>query len=202
MQWKQTENIKSPQTWVIEWYGTTFLLNSLMRHGDTNFGMSFMEQTMLSAMSTIALLSISLTHSFLTEECWSYDTFKCILLHHNVDMQGKFYWNIKVAWHLTGTMPWLSQWWIWYMTSYGIPGNNDKVGSDTHLLRKWHVAWSAPSHYLNQCWHIVNWSFRNILQWIIIEIHTFFVKENIFKNIVGKMVAILSCPNVLIYRYQ
>ena len=27
------------------------------------------------------------------------------------------------------------------------------------------VAWWAPSHYLNQCWNIVNWTLRNKLQW-------------------------------------
>ena len=26
-----------------------------------------------------------------------------------------------------------------------------------HWLKWWHVAWRAPSHYLNQCWLIVNW---------------------------------------------
>ena len=26
-------------------------------------------------------------------------------------------------------------------------------------------AWSVPSHYLNQCWDIVNWTLRNKLQW-------------------------------------
>ena len=27
------------------------------------------------------------------------------------------------------------------------------------------VAWTAPSHYLKQCWNIVNWTLRNKLQW-------------------------------------
>ena len=26
-------------------------------------------------------------------------------------------------------------------------------------------AWTPPSHYLNQCWFIVNWTHRNELQW-------------------------------------
>ena len=34
-----------------------------------------------------------------------------------------------------------------------------------HWFRQWLVTWSAPSHYLNQCWNIVNWTFRNKLQW-------------------------------------
>ena len=34
-----------------------------------------------------------------------------------------------------------------------------------HWFRYWLVAWSAPSHYLNQCWNIINWTPRNKLQW-------------------------------------
>ena len=30
------------------------------------------------------------------------------------------------------------------------------------------VVWSIPSHYLNQCWNIVNLAFRNQLQWNVI----------------------------------
>ena len=33
-----------------------------------------------------------------------------------------------------------------------------------HWFRWRLVAWVAPSHYLNQCWHIVNWTPRNIFQ--------------------------------------
>ena len=43
--------------------------------------------------------------------------------------------------------------------------------------------WPAPSHYLNQCWNIVNFSE------ILIEIHTF-----PFENAIWKMAAILSKP--------
>ena len=35
----------------------------------------------------------------------------------------------------------------------------------------------VPSHYLNQCWNIVNWTIRNKLQWILIEIHTLSFKK-------------------------
>ena len=43
------------------------------------------------------------------------------------------------------------------------PGHNDlthwgrKLGH-RHWFRKWFVACSAPSRYLNQCWLIVNWT--------------------------------------------
>ena len=32
-------------------------------------------------------------------------------------------------------------------------------------FREWLVACSVPSHYPNQCWHIVNWTLGNKLQW-------------------------------------
>ena len=35
--------------------------------------------------------------------------------------------------------------------------------SGQHEFRKWLVAYSAPSHYLNQCWVIVNWTLRDKL---------------------------------------
>ena len=33
-----------------------------------------------------------------------------------------------------------------------------------HWFRQWLVAYSAPSHYLNQCWNTVNLTLRNKLQ--------------------------------------
>ena len=34
-----------------------------------------------------------------------------------------------------------------------------------HWFRQWLVAYSAPSHYLNQCQLITNWTHGNKLQW-------------------------------------
>ena len=48
------------------------------------------------------------------------------------------------------------------------------------------LAWSAPSHYLNKCWNIVNWTPRNKLQWIINRNSYIFVQENAFENVVWK----------------
>ena len=36
---------------------------------------------------------------------------------------------------------------------------------DYHWFMQWLVAYSAPSHYLNQWWLIVNWTLRNKVQW-------------------------------------
>ena len=45
-------------------------------------------------------------------------------------------------------------------------GNLTIIGSDN--------GWSAPSHYLNQCLNIVDWTLRNKLQW------NFYRNSNIF----------------------
>ena len=49
-----------------------------------------------------------------------------------------------------------------------------------------------PSHYLNQCWNIVNWTLTYKLQWNIDQNSCIFIQENAFKNAICKMVAVLS----------
>ena len=41
---------------------------------------------------------------------------------------------------------------------------------------------TAPSHYLNQCWLIVNWTLRNKLQWNFNWNSKVFIDENKFEN--------------------
>ena len=58
-----------------------------------------------------------------------------------------------------------------------------------------------PSHYLNQCWLIVNWTARNKFQWNFNQNTTVFIWENRFENSVYNMVAILSrtqCDSVIL----
>ena len=62
-------------------------------------------------------------------------------------------------------------------------GNWVSIGSGNGL---------SPSHYLNQCWLIVNWTLRNKLQWNSSRNTKFFIHENAFENVVCEMVAILS----------
>ena len=59
-------------------------------------------------------------------------------------------------------------------------------------FRLWLVAYSAPSHYLNQSWVIVNWTIGNKLQWNFYQNTKLFLHENVFQNIVCEMAAILS----------
>ena len=58
-----------------------------------------------------------------------------------------------------------------------------------------HLA-GTPSHYLNQCWYIVNWTLGHKLQWNLNPNLYIFIQEfqNAFENGVWKMVSVLSQP--------
>ena len=45
--------------------------------------------------------------------------------------------------------------------------------SGEHWFRRWLVAYSAPTHCLNQFWVVVNWTFRNKLHWNFNKIQNF-----------------------------
>ena len=51
-----------------------------------------------------------------------------------------------------------------------------------------------PSHYLNQCWNIINWIPRNKLQLNLNRNLYIFIQENAFENVIWKMAAILVQP--------
>ena len=67
------------------------------------------------------------------------------------------------------------------------------IGSDNcwGWFRQWLVAWFASSHYLNQCWNIVNSKFRNKFQWNVKPISYIFFQWNTFENVVCEMAASL-----------
>ena len=54
--------------------------------------------------------------------------------------------------------------------------------------------WTAPSHYLNQCWNIVNWTLRNKLQWNYSLNSNIFFQKNALENVVCIIVSISSRP--------
>ena len=66
--------------------------------------------------------------------------------------------------------------------------------SNQHWFRQWHVAWTVPSHYLNQYWNIVKWTLRNKFQWNFNQNSNISIQENAFENVVCKMASILSQP--------
>ena len=61
------------------------------------------------------------------------------------------------------------------------------IGSDNGF-----VAYSAPSHYLKQCWDFVNWNLRKKLRRNFNQNKKHFIHENASENIVSEMAAILS----------
>ena len=54
-----------------------------------------------------------------------------------------------------------------------------------------------PSHYLNQCWNIVNWTLRNKLQWNFNPNSYIFIQLNTFENVICRMASILSRPQFI-----
>ena len=56
------------------------------------------------------------------------------------------------------------------------------------------LVFPAPSHYLNQCWNIVNWILRNKPQWNFNWNSNIFIQEMAFENVVCKIASILSQP--------
>ena len=52
-----------------------------------------------------------------------------------------------------------------------LPLVSHTCGSESghHWFRQCFVVYSAPSHYLNQYWAIVNWTLRNKLLWIFFQ---------------------------------
>ena len=62
--------------------------------------------------------------------------------------------------------------------------------SGQHWFRYGLVAYLAPSHYLNQCWVIVNWTPENKFQWNLNRNFSF--EKMHLKLLFAKMAAILS----------
>ena len=64
--------------------------------------------------------------------------------------------------------------------------------SGQHWFIWWLVAYSTTSHYLNQCWVIINWILRNKLHWNVNQNSRLFLPKIALENIVWGMAAILS----------
>ena len=64
------------------------------------------------------------------------------------------------------------------------------IGSDNGL---------SPSHYLKQCWIIVNWTLRNKLHWNFKWNSNIFIQENSLEHVVCEIASILSRPQCVNY---
>ena len=54
-----------------------------------------------------------------------------------------------------------------------------------------------PSHYLNQCWNIVNWTLIKKIQWNLNHNYDIFIQENTLESVVYETVAICLSFSVL-----
>ena len=79
-----------------------------------------------------------------------------------------------------------------YINSLRLSNAYMRRWSNHHRFRQWLVAWSAPSHYLNQCWNIVNWTLGNKLQWNFNRNSNISFLENALESVVCEIAAILS----------
>ena len=67
----------------------------------------------------------------------------------------------------------------------------------THTHMRWEPRPSLVqimAQYLNQCWHIVNCTIRNKLQWNFSRNSSIFIHESAFENVVCEKAAILVRP--------
>ena len=91
---------------------------------------------------------------------------------------------------------------IWWMTITRAAYINSLRPSDAYMrrwsnqhgFRYWLGAWSAPSHYQNQCWNIVNKTLRGKRQWNFNQNSNIFIQENAFESVVCEKAAILFRP--------
>ena len=82
----------------------------------------------------------------------------------------------------------------WHISGLKIAFVSQGISELTHWGRVTYIyTWPAPSHYLNQCWNIVNSNLRIKIQWNLERDSYTFIQENVFQN-VCEMVAILPQP--------
>ena len=99
---------------------------------------------------------------------------------------------VKVLYHLSSHT---LMFWNWSILKSLRPSDTYmRQWSHHHWFRWWLVAWSAPSHYLNQCWSIVNRTLRNKHQWNFNRNSSTFIQENALENVVCEMAATLFQP--------
>ena len=72
----------------------------------------------------------------------------------------------------------------------------------TPCFIKCFMAWSAPNHYLNQCWNSVNGILRNILQWNVNLDENLLIAEVNFKIASAKLRPFLSAQCVKMCRFN
>ena len=80
---------------------------------------------------------------------------------------------------------------------------NNKTAHHYSVWGEYHqVAWSAPSHYLNQCLNIINWTLRNIFRWQFDRNSYVLIQENAFENVASAKWRPFVSASVCIYIHK
>ena len=92
-------------------------------------------------------------------------------------------------WPVSPSMWWTSliSMWRWRQLTYGAI-----YPREIYIYICVCVCVCVPSHYLNQCWNIVDSNLRNKLQWNPRRNSFIFILENAFENVVCEMASIRS----------
>ena len=93
--------------------------------------------------------------------------------------------------HMNVTVPYI--WYINIGSGNGLVLSGNKSLPEP-MLTQISVACSVPSHYLNQCWNIVNSNLRNKFQWNLKWSSYIFFQELALENVFCEMGEILPQP--------
>ena len=74
-------------------------------------------------------------------------------------------------------------------------------GSWSSLIKVMASSFLVPSHYLNQCWCIMNQTLENKIKWNLNQNINIFIHKHAFENITCKMTAILLGVGSIIYAF-
>ena len=84
-----------------------------------------------------------------------------------------------------------------YILNHNQSGSADDIQPISEMLVVLFGAWSAPSHYLNQYWNIVDSAPINGLRWGLEPNLYIFIQESAFENVVCEVAAVCLGQNVL-----
>ena len=83
----------------------------------------------------------------------------------------------------------------------GPSGAYMRLWSRHHWFKQWLVVWPVPSHLLNQCGNIFNWTLRNKFQWKLYRNWCIFSQEYAFNSVLWKMATILFRPQCVKFHH-
>ena len=90
----------------------------------------------------------------------SANMFNGIFFKKNDSIMVKFHWSLFTRVQLKTRQDWLRSW----LNSLRPSDAYMRRWINHHCFRLWLVAWMAPSHYLKQCWNVVNRTLWNKFQ--------------------------------------